>query len=68
MISCNINLLCVMYMEKMESSSLDTNCLNEGQADYRLYKRRYFLLATLSMLNLSNAMVGFIFLILIIIN
>ena len=48
-----------MHMEKM--ANLDNDNASDEQVEYRLYKRRYFLLATLFMLNLSNAMVSFRF-------
>lgn len=45
----------------MDPPSSDSNDSNEAPTEYRVYKKRYFLLATLFMLNLSNAMVSLLF-------
>jgi len=47
-------------MEEVASSSYALTRENdESKNEFTLYKRRYFLLATLFVLNLSNAMVSF---------
>ena len=47
-------------MEPIASTSSDvfTGSETAPRSEFRVYKRRYFLLATLFMLNLSNAMVN----------